>query len=133
MRERRRAIEIYGSASGVEATFLPFVSVLDDLQQNVSLISPGEPGMSVAIVRIERDGSLELCTRLRVACRGIAMQVRQAAENVLPRGQVLRGPRRRPFQLRLLDFRLDDGDDPPGDLVLYVEDIFDRAVEPIGP
>src|SRR5262249_1151848 len=90
------------------------------------------PGESGPIVRVARDRLLQQTKRFReLSCR--RPDHRMSAQVEIVGSEVVRRTTAGTGGFRLLQGGLDDASDARSDLVLKVEDIFEPAVEMIGP
>src|SRR5262245_60325531 len=69
----------------------------------------------------------------RVALSGPQVKSGQPAQIIVVGVETVRRLATRPLDLGLLELRRDGPDDTRGDLVLQVEDILERSVEPVCP
>ena len=97
------------------------------------LVAPGRVGMRGGVVRVEPQRLVEEAQRLVGVGRRVGVGVRQRPEIEIVGVEPVGPLAARPLDLGAPQRRLDRADDALGQPVLQVEDVFDRALELVGP
>src|SRR5436309_320024 len=107
--------------------------LVEALSSETELMAPGGERMDGKIVRIELERLLQQGERLVGVARHMSGYIRQRVQIKLIGVEILSLLLTNSLDFRFLHARLNNAGDARGDLILEIENIFDRTVVSVGP